>query len=449
MSDPATACDRRRFLAGLGALGLGALWGCAGPRAFSPLGGGGGGGGDRRPPNVVVILMDDMGLGDVGCYGSHLLATPVMDRLAAEGVRCTRMYSAPTCSPARAQILTGCYAQRVGVPRVIFADDEWGLEADFPTIATHLKAAGYATAAYGKWHVGVKERHLPTRLGFDTYFGPFAEPSQPVVSCWRDETPDVAQIPCSAVTRTFTDEALGFIDAHQQQPFFVYLAHPMPHVPIGAEPPHLGRSRAGLYGDVIETIDQEIGRILDRLRQHGLLDDTMVIVTSDNGPWYQGRTGGLTGRKFETYEGGVRVPFIARGPGLPSGRVCNEPLHLMDVLPTALRAAGRPIPTGLDGRDMTATLAGTSSSPHDCLHLWHVYTQGAVIEGRWKLNLIQQRGEYPRKGEFPHLIDLVEDPEEAYSVADRHPEVVARLSARAEAFAAEMKPFYRKERDKR
>ncbi len=401
------------------------------------------------PPNLVFIMMDDMGAGDVGCYGSRLLDTPVMDRLATEGVRCTRMYGAPTCSPSRAQVLTGCYAQRVGVPRVVFADDDWGLETEFPTIATHLRAAGYATAAYGKWHVGVRERHRPTRHGFDTYYGPFLQPSQPVVSCWRDEREADREVPCSALTRVLTEEALGFIDTHHASPFFIYLAHPMPHVPIGAEPPFLGRSRAGLYGDVIETLDHGIGQIVDRLRRHGVLDRTVVIVTSDNGPWYQGRTGGLSGRKFETYEGGVRVPFIARGPGIARGQVCEEPLHLMDLLPTALRWAGRPAPPGLDGRDMSRTLAGTAPSPHDVLHLWNVYTPGAVIQGRWKLNLVQQRGEYPRRGEFPHLIDLVEDPEEAYDLSARHPQRVEDLAAQARAFADEMAPYYRKERDRR
>lgn len=403
-----------------------------------------------QPLNIVFIMMDDMGYGDMECYGATPLNTPVMNRIAQEGIRCTRMYGAPTCSPSRAQVLTGQYAQRVGVPRVIFSEDDWGLEPPHRTVASHLKDCGYATAAFGKWHLGEREAHRPTRHGFDTYYGPIVAPSQPEVTMWRDEQETDETVSCGATTRRFFEEAFHFIDTNKDNPFFIYLTPTMPHVPIGAEPPFLGRSRAGLYGDAIETIDHYVGCLLDKLQQHGLSDNTVVIVTSDNGPWYQGRTDGARGRKFETYEGGVRVPFIARGPGIQPGTETTEPLHLMDMLPTFVRWADGTPPDNIAGLDIGPVLTGqTAQSPHDYIYLYHVYSLNAVIQGRWKLNLNQQRGEYPREGEFPHLIDLEMDPWEAYSVADRHTELTKELAEKARIFEAAMKPYYDEKRGRR
>jgi uncharacterized sulfatase len=403
----------------------------------------------NKVPNIVFIMMDDMGYGDMGCYGSGLIETPAMDAIVARGIRCTRMYSAPTCSPARAQVLTGKYAQRVGVPRVVFADDAWGLEPSHRTMADYLRERGYATGAFGKWHLGVHPQHLPTRHGFDTYYGPFAEASVSQVEMWRDEQVVERDVPCGATTRRFFEEAEGFLDAHRDQPCLVYVTPTMPHVPIGAEPPFLGRSRAGLYGDAIETIDHYVGRLMEHLRADGRLENTVVMVTSDNGPWYQGRTAGHRGRKFETYEGGVRVPFVAGGPGICPGSVSDEPLHLMDMLPTCLGWAGAPTPDGLDGVDISSVFAAGAPSPHTYLHLAHVYSYNAVIKGDWKLNMKQQRGEYPREGEFPHLINLKLDPSEAYSLTERHPQLVEELETEAESFRRLMAPCYDIVREKR
>ncbi len=396
-----------------------------------------------RSPNIIYVMMDDMGFGDVEGYGRTKMRTPNMRRIMDQGVRFDRMYTAPTCSPARIQVLTGCYAQRMGIPRVLFPDDTVGIGSDMPTVAARLRDHGYATMAAGKWHVGCREEHLPTRHGFDRYYGLLYSNDMRDLALYSDEERTDEPVDQAALTRRYTEESLDFIEAHRDQPFFLYLAHTMPHVPLAAEPDFLGRSACGLYGDTIECIDHYLGVIMERLAALGLDEDTAIIVTSDNGPWFEGNTGGSRGRKFGVYEGGVKVPFIARWPnGIPAGARTSEPAHLMDMLPTFLRWAGGEAPAEIDGRDIGPLFRGAGTSPHEHLFLYDHNEIKAVIHGKWKLQLEAERGIYGRKSEFPQLYDLEIDPEESYSLASRHPGLVAELSQAVEAFDERMRPQY-------
>ncbi len=379
-------------------------------------------------PNIVYILMDDMGYGDMGCYGSSLLCTPHMDRIAAEGTVCTRMYSAPVCSPARAQLLTGCYAPRTGITRVLFPQDTTGLTEATPTIATHLRQAGYATMAIGKWHLGCLPEHMPTRHGFDAYYGLLYSNDMDPLFLYRDETVCEWEVDQASLTRRYTDEAIGFIERHRDRPFFCYLAHTMPHIPLHVEPRYAGRSRAGLYGDVIECIDDQIGRILEYLDTSGLAENTLVIVSSDNGPWYQGSVRGQRGRKFDVYEGGVRVPFIARWPRrIPPGSHRDQLMSQIDILPTLTNLAGCAPIAGIDGKDLSGTLIEDGPSPHSEVLLYIDAVPGAVVSGEWKLHLNLGRDTAQAHGEYPQLFHLATDPEESYNLANRYPDVVDRM----------------------
>jgi len=393
-------------------------------------------------PNIIFVVMDDMGFGDTACYGPTAMRTPNMQRIAAEGATFHRMYSAPTCSPARIQILTGKYAQRVGMPRVLFPDDRSGIRAQDKTVAARLRELGYATMAIGKWHVGCQPEHFPTRHGFDHFFGLLYSNDMAPLHLYRDERVEEEVVNQAALTRRYAEEALRFIGANRQRPFFCYLAHTMPHLPLHAEPEFLGRSACGLYGDTIECIDHYLGRILAKLEELGIAGNTLLIVTSDNGPWYEGRTAGARGRKFDVYEGGIKVPFLARWPkGIPAGTVCREPAHLMDMLPTFVKLGGGATPTDVDGLEITGLLAGQGRSPHEHLFWYHGNDLKAVTRGKWKLHLKPQRGEYDNKREFPQLYDLEVDPDESYSFASREPALVAELTERIRQFDDRMRPF--------
>lgn len=386
--------------------------------------------------------MDDMGYGDMGCYGPTPIRTPEMDGIAARGVRFTHMYSgAPVCTPSRCGLLTGRYAQRVGLPRVLFPKDTAGLPAGERTIADGLRALGYATCALGKWHLGCRPEHHPCRHGFDRFFGvPYSNDMLPL-PLYSDETVVEEAIDQATLTRRYSDEAIAFIRAHRESPFFVYLAHTMPHIPLHVEPAFRGRSAAGTYGDTIECIDAHLGRLLAELRALGLERDTLVIVTSDNGPWFEGSTGGLRGRKFEVYEGGARMPFVAQWPAaIPAGSVCAEPAIFLDLLPTLTAWAGGTPPADrvLDGLDIRALFRGEGASPHDALYFYVGNSLNAIRAGRWKLH-VARGGDGRDRKEMPQLFDLSLDPQEAYNLADRHPELVQRLRGMIEAFDAQVK----------
>lgn len=395
-----------------------------------------------RRPNIVLLLMDDMGYGDMGCYGPTPIRTPHMDAIAAHGVRFTDMYSgAPVCTPSRCGLLTGRYAQRVGLPRVLFPTDTVGLSDREQTIADCLRPLGYATCALGKWHLGCRPEHHPCRHGFDRFFGLLYSNDMQPLHLYADEQVIEGPVDQALLTRQYTDEALGFIRQNRDRPFFVYLAHTMPHIPLHVEADFRGRSAAGTYGDTIECIDAHLGRIRAELQALGLERDTLLIVTSDNGPWFEGSTGGLRGRKFEVYEGGVRMPFVAQWPAaIPAGTVCTEPAIFLDLLPTLVGWAGGTPPTDrvIDGADIRALFQGEGASPHAALYFYVGNSLNAVRAGRWKLH-VARGGEGKDRSQMPQLFDLALDPHEAYNLADRDPQLVGRLRAQMEAFDAGVK----------
>jgi arylsulfatase A len=395
------------------------------------------------PPNIVFILCDDLGFGDLACYGSKL-RTPNLDRLAAEGVRFTNFCSAdPVCSPSRAALLTGRYPTRVGVPRVLMPPDQGGLNLDETTLANMLKARGYKTMCVGKWHLGRPDAYLPTSRGFDEYFGiPYSNDMTPRVLMHNTE---VIEEPANleSLTARYTEQATKFITAAKGGPFFLYMPHTFPHIPLAASARFRGKSPEGLYGDVVEEIDWSVGEVLRTLRQHGLDGNTLVMFSSDNGPWYQGSPGKLRGRKNTTYEGGVREPFIARWTGhIPPGRVVSGLASMMDVVPTVAKICGSALPSKpLDGIDIWPLLHGDKASiDRDPLLYFDNWDLQCARMMDWKLHVARHntgaympapaigRRSYPLPK--PELYNLKTDPDESYDVAPEHPEIVAQIQAK-------------------
>jgi len=415
----------------------------------------------ETPPNVVIIFADDLGYGDLGVYGHPTIRTPRLDRMAGEGVRLTSFYVAsPSCSPSRAALLTGRYPIRTGVNVALGPDSRVGLRADEVTLAEALRGGGYRTAVIGKWHLGSQTGMNPLDHGFDRYFGllysndmirPWVQTDRPL-EVYRDRTPIEPLVDQRNLTDRYTEEAVRFIEENRNRPFFLYLAHSMPHVPLSVPDRFRGRSTAGLYGDVIESLDWSTGVVLDTLAELGLDERTLVIFTSDNGPWAAmpdrmfsgdvikpwdaGSAGPLRGSKASSWEGGMRVPFIARWPGhLPPGLESAAFVTSLDVLPTVLAQAGVPLPAGrmVDGQDVTAVLDGTGGSPRREFFFLNDGRLEAVREGSWKLRVVGS-GE---GGVTVSLFDVNVDPYERSDRASREPEIVARLAARMTAFAAE------------
>lgn len=431
-----------------------------------------------RPPNIVLIYCDDLGYADVGCFGARKIRTPQIDSLAREGIRFTDFYVAQAvCSASRAALLTGCYPNRLGIAGALDHSARHGLNPDETTIPELLKTRGYATAIVGKWHLGHLPEFRPLRHGFDEWFGlPYSNDMWPFHPEARAGTYpplplfDGEQVIESAVTPEIQDtlttryaqRAVRFIEAHRDQPFFLYLAHSMPHVPLHISATQRGRSRAGLYGDVVEAIDASVGAILDALRRLELERDTLVIFTSDNGPWlsygdHAGSTGRLREGKGTAWEGGVRVPFVARWPGhIPRGTVCREPAMTIDLLPTFAGLAQASLPSRpIDGHDIAPLLTHQrgAHSPHDAF--WFYYQQNelqAVRSGRWKLVLPHTYrtldhpvtatngvpAKYHQAKAALALYDLRNDVGETKDVAARHPEVVAALQRHVESARAEL-----------
>ena len=394
-------------------------------------------------PNVVVILCDDLGYGDVGCYGARDIRTPNLDRMAAEGTRFTDFsVAAPLCSPSRAALMTGRYPGRAGLAvGVLRPDAKHGLAAGELTLAEVVKPRGYATGCIGKWHLGFLPGMRPRDQGFDTYYGVLhnldrpetvhfsAEGGMPILR--GDAVVDRPAVP-ARMTALYTEEALRYLEANRTRPFFLYLAQAMPHLPFDASPRFKGKSARGLYGDVVEELDWSTGEILERLRTLGLAERTLVIFTSDNGPERNtpGTAAPLRGTKHTVFEGGLRVPFIAWWPGtLPAGRVSPAVITALDLLPTLAVLAGASLPPDrkLDGRDISGLLTGRPEAAarpertHYSLYGLNQRRLESVRSGSWKLHL----------GPNPQLYDLATDPGEANDVAATHPEVVARLTRRA------------------
>ncbi|MBB4906009.1 sulfatase family protein [Actinophytocola algeriensis] len=398
---------------------------------------------DQRP-NIVLVVMDDLGYGDLSCMGNTILRTPRIDSIAGDGITLRHMYAtSAVCTPSRAALMTGRYPQRVGLPKVLSPEHGTGLSSWEYTLPRMLHDAGYRTAMFGKWHLGCRPEHYPTRHGFDEYAGLLYSNDMHPVELFEGDRISTADVDQATLTSTYTDHAIDFIRRNADAPFFVYLAHTMPHIPLHVEDEFAGRSAGGRYGDVVESLDHHIGRLLDTLGDLGLADDTIVMVTSDNGPWFEGSTGGLRGTKLHTYEGGIRVPFVARWPGrIPAGSVSDEPACLFDLLPTLAAQAGgavrqdRPV----DGVDISAVLTGGQAPAPRTLYFFHWWTLNAVREGPWKLHLDRHPRDLNRAQgkELPQLFNLELDPAESYDLSHGHPEVVGHLTGLAARFEAEI-----------
>jgi len=427
---------------------------------------------EKQAPNFIIIFTDDQGYNDLGCFGSALIKTPNIDRMAAEGVKLTSFYvGAPICAPSRAALLTGCYSQRVN-EAVDPKEYHTILHGDEVTIAEVLKDAGYVTKAIGKWHlagsgrqaIGRRERGgeyfmrdaslMPLAQGFDSYFGiPYSNDMDPSV-LMRDNDFIEAPVNQAGITTRYTDEALRFIKENKDRPFFLYLAHNMPHTPLYPGEKFEGKSAYGLYGDCVEEIDWNVERILQALKELGLDEKTMVVYTSDNGPWNEGgkRTPEnpksrfqcgmatpLRGYKMTTWDGGVRVPCVVRWPGkIKAGSVIDEIVTTMDFMPTLARLAGTSEPKDriIDGKDIMPLLSGKeTASPHEAYYFYKYSHLHGVRSGQWKLVLPREARPkdlewYARLQEEVKevsLYNLKDDIGEARNVAAEHPEVVERL----------------------
>jgi arylsulfatase A len=413
-----------------------------------------------RPPNIIFIYCDDLGYGDLGCYGGAI-RTPHIDNLAREGVRFTHFYSAnPVCSPSRAALLTGRYPTRVGVPRVLNPNDTIGLPDSETTLAQILKAKNYQTMCVGKWHLGHLPQFLPTRRGFDEYFGiPYSNDMNPRVLLHNTE---VIENPATLETLTprYTAQAVNFIEHAAGSPFLLYLPHTYPHIPLAASARFRGKSPSGLYGDVVEELDWSVGQVLGTLKKHNLENNTLVMFSSDNGPWYQGSPGRLRGRKGMTLEGGMREPFLARFPGrIPKDRVCSGVASTIDVVPTVARLCDAPLPQNpLDGIDIWPLLSGQKNEleREAFLYFDNIHLQCARL-GRYKLHIARYNSAAfsppPARGRInlplrpPELYDLLTDLDESYDIAAEHPEVVKEIQARIDrlipTFPEEIQRAYR------
>lgn len=414
-----------------------------------------------RLPNIVLIFADDLGYADIGSFGATGYKTPNLDRMAAEGVRLTDFYvPQAVCSASRAALLTGCYPNRIGISGALDHRAKYGLSAKEMTIAELVKTKGYATAIYGKWHLGHHPQFLPTHHGFDEYFGlPYSNdmwPNHPTNKNYYPELPlieneKVVQLmpDQTQLTTWYTEHAVKFIEKNRARPFFLYLPHSMPHVPLFVSNKFKGKSDKGLYGDVIEELDWSVGQILETLKRLDLDKQTLVIFTSDNGPWlpygnHAGSAAPLREGKGTAFEGGVREPFIARWPGkIPVRRIIHIPAMTIDLLPTIARLIGAELPSDrtIDGRDIWPILSGrkTAASPHEAFYFYWGNELHAIRVGSWKLHLphpyrhleIAGKDGVPGRDVYPQiglsLFNLKEDMGESNNVAEQYPEVVKEM----------------------
>lgn len=438
--------DRRQLLGSAAAL----LAGCAANTAL--------GASPRRPPNFVVILCDDLGYGDIQPTGGRRIPTPNLNRLAAQGITFTDFYSAANlCTPSRAGLLTGRYPVRTGLGyQVILQKDMRVLPQSEVTIAAALKPAGYASGLFGKWHLGHTGDHwFPTQHGFDRFVGiPYSHDMLPLslFTIEGDGPPHEEAVDYPRLQQRFYEEAERFIEANAARPFFVELALSAPHLPENPNAAFKGRSPVGAYGDVVEEIDDIVGRLVAKLKALGLDRDTVLLFTSDNGPWFEGSAGGLRQRKGGGgYDGGYRVPLIAWAPGLiPGGRHTNAIAMAIDFLPTLCALAGQSPPPNveLDGRDLTPLLRGRATlSPHEELLLFDNEDVVGIRTQRWKYVAVDYYRTHlvPTDPRYPQLYDIAADPSESYSCADRYPEVLADMRARLARARAHFAAFKSKE----
>jgi len=399
-------------------------------------------------PNIIIIFTDDMGYGDVGVYGHPTIRTPHLDRMAEEGMKFTQFYSAASvCTPSRAGLLTGRLPVRSGMMskelRVLFPFSAKGLPQKEITIAEALKNEGYSTAAVGKWHLGHQSPYLPTDHGFASYFGiPYSNDmdhsGMPPTPLMEDE--EIIEQPAdqTTLTKRYTERSISFIRDNRQQPFFLYLAHTFPHIPLYASEDFRGSSSRGLYGDVIEEIDWSTGQILNELAILGLAENTLVFFTSDNGPWLTedqegGSAGLLKDGKGTTWEGGMRVPALAWWPGtVPAGEVSQALGTTMDLFTTSIELANAEIPDDriIDGVNLMPVLTGKTDQVREMIYYYRSEDLYAVRWGPWKMHFITQSsyvGDEPVLHDPPELYHLEIDPSERFNIADEHPEVLSEM----------------------
>lgn len=414
-------------------------------------------------PNIVIIFADDLGYGDLGVYGHPTIRTPNLDRMAGEGMKFTQFYvAASVCTPSRAGLLTGRLPVRSGLcsdqRRVLFPNSAGGLPEEEITIAEALKSQGYATACIGKWHLGHLPQYLPTRHGFDYYYGlPYSndmhsrQRGDPPVPLMRNEEIIEQPVDQGTLTRRYTEEAVNFIRNNRERRFFLYIPHTFPHVPLYASREFEGKSPRGLYGDVVEELDASVGLVLKTLKELNLAHRTLVFFTSDNGPWLTQHTrGGSAGLlregKGSTWEGGMRVPGIAWWPGkIPAGVVTPALAVTLDLFTTSLLLARVELPTdrALDGVDLRPLLFGDAKSVREEIFYYRGTQLYAVRQGPWKAHFITRPGygrEAPESHDPPLLFQLEEDPSERFNVADRHAEVVERIRGLVERHRAVLEP---------
>ena len=393
-----------------------------------------------KRPNFIVILADDLGYGDIGSYGATLIKTPNIDKLAAQGVQLNSFYaSANVCTASRGGLLTGRYPIRLNlVADVARPTNDIGLASEELTIAEALGKEGYSTALVGKWHLGEEAHRNPTLHGFDEFFGLLHSNDMAPVELYEGTKKIEFPVDQTQLTKRYTARAQQFITRNKDQPFFLYLSHAFPHVPLFASAEFSGRSEAGLYGDVVEELDWSTGEVMKTLAELDLDDNTLVIFTSDNGPWWEGSAGQYRDRKGSSWEGGLRVPFIARWPAqIAAGLVSTEPAMNIDLLPTFAAAANATIASEviLDGKDILPMLKNTSKSPHEVLYLFDKDRIAGVRQGQWKLvveskyQFLLNRFDHPSSyyGPVGLLFNLEKDPSETYSYSRENPAVVERL----------------------
>ena len=437
---------------------------------------------DDEKPNFVVIFTDDQGYQDMGCFGSPDIRTPRLDAMAAEGMKFTSFYAQPICGPSRAALMTGCYPMRVA-ERGHTKQVHPILHSDEITVAEVLKDQGYATACFGKWDLAKHTQKnffidlFPNRQGFDYFYGtPTSNDS--IANLYRNEELIEPKSDMSTLTRRYTDEAIGFMEKHIDEPFFVYIPHTMPHTKLDASPQFKGKSKRGLYGDVIEEIDFNVGRILDAIRKNGIEKKTYVLFTSDNGPWliknknladghlksdHGGSAGPLRSGKVSSFEGGLRVPTILWGPDrVPAGATCDKIASTLDVLPTLAALSGAKVPDDrvIDGENITHLFHGEfdkANADKAFFYYLRVHLQ-AVRQGQWKLHLPRKKepvgaAPFARNAHIapadrigfkkPFLVDLDRDIGETTDVSDQHPDVVNRLLALAETMREDLGDYDR------
>lgn len=439
-----------------------------------------------RKPNVILILADDLGYGDLSCYGQKDWQTPGIDQLAKEGARLLHFYTpTPYCAPTRASLLTGLYPIRHGLtsnpnPEKVNnsfqsyrGGDNIGIGADQLLLSEVLHDAGYRTKMIGKWHLGHKPEFFPTRHGFDEYYGiPYSNDMRPVLLMENDEVIEYPVIQAT-LTRRYTQKAIEFIEKNKEKPFFLYLPHAMPHKPlVASEEFYTPDTKGDLYADAMRELDWSISEVLKKVAAVNLEENTIVIFLSDNGPWFGGSSGGLRGMKSQNWEGGIRVPFLIRWKGqIPAGHVSNQPTGVIDVYPTILKLVGLPLPKepSLDGMDISSVLKSQSPTPHDALFSFYNDKLQTVRSGKWKLHInapessqlpstadwvdprlpdgvtILAPFEQPKATQFPGiktgdpsaagmLFDLEADPAEQHNVASKHPDIVKSLLSKAQRY---------------